>query len=273
MGERVYHAGSGLDVVVADALHPGVSPKAVINIRVKSRALPASPQARPWMVRVCVSLPRLQSLLGGSEAAERILATLQSNGADIPVENGEVVSRIRDEIEGSTYDPVSFHLFLQAKVIELLINGLAHAPPTGERPPRLVSAAVDLLLVDPLSPPTMAELASSLGISPRTLSHQFKAFFGVSVPEWLTEWRLVRGWELVVEGSLPLAAVAASLGYAHLSNFTSAFSRRFGLPPARMRSSRHRFEQSAMPTGAVNTNSPLISTALIETSTVEVQQI
>ncbi len=236
MGERVYRAGPGLDVVVADLCHPGVQPKAVISVRGHGRALPASPQAHPLMVRVWVSASRLQLLLGGSDAAQRTLASLQSNSVDISVENGDVVHRIRDEIEGSKHAPYSFQLFLQAKVIELLINGLDAVAPAKDSPSPLVLAAVDRLLADPLNPPTMADLASSLGISPRALSHQFKTYFGISVPEWLTERRLVRARDLVVGGSIPLTEIATSLGYAHLSNFSTAFSKRFGLPPARMRS-------------------------------------
>ena len=247
MGERVYRAGPGLDVVVEEALPPDARPMAVIHIRVNDRVKLASPSSRPWMIQVRVSLSRLHSLLGGSDAAERILAERRSNRGDIPIENGALVCRIRDEIAGSTYDPVAFHLFLQAKVIELLINGVAPVPPAGELPPPLVSAAVDRLLASPLAPPTMAELASSLGTSPRTLRHQFKGFFGMCIPDWLTEWRLLRAKELVVEGALPLGEIATSLGYAHLSNFTSAFSKRFGQPPA----SRRRFEQTTVITGSI----------------------
>ena len=261
MGERVYRAGPGLDVVVEEALLPGVRPMAVIHIRVNDRVKPAAPLARPWMVQVRASLSRLHSLLGGSEAAERILAELRSNRGDIPVENGELVRRIRDEIAESTYDPVSFHLFLQAKVIELLINGVAPVSPAGELPPPLVSAAVDRLLASPLNPPTMADLASTLGTSPRTLRHQFKGFFGMCIRDWLTEWRLLRAKELVVEGGLPLGEIAASLGYAHLPNFTSAFSKRFGLPPARMRSSGCWLDQPRIVARAIKANSHKMSAA------------
>ena len=260
-------------MVVVEGLPPGASPTAVIHIWQNNRDKRASLPLHPCMVRVRVSLSRLSTLLGRSDAAERILAMLRRNRADISVKNCELVRRIRDEILESTHEPASFHLLIQAKAIELLVNGVASVSQAVETPPSLVSAAVDRLLLSPLNPPTMAELASSLSISPRTLSTKFKSFFGVSVPEWLAEWRMHRGWELVIEDSLPLAEIAASLGYAHLSNFTSAFSRRFGLPPGRVRSSRHRFEQSAMTACAVNANSHPISTALVETSPIEIQHI
>jgi AraC-like DNA-binding protein len=37
---------------------------------------------------------------------------------------------------------------------------------------------------------------------------------------------------MLQEGSLPIKEITFRLGYAHVSNFTTAFTKRYGAPPA-----------------------------------------
>jgi AraC-like DNA-binding protein len=64
------------------------------------------------------------------------------------------------------------------------------------------------------------------------------AHAAADAPEWLADWRLTRGHDLVMEGAASMAEIAASLGYAHLSTFTAAFTKRFGVPPPRLAGQR-----------------------------------
>lgn len=156
-----------------------------------------------------------------------------SDGVHLRINNSTLVRRIAQDIRHSSYKDTCLKLFLQGKVVELLVESLSQPEAVGER-----SNAVtvrDLLLVDPVSPPSMTELSRLLGVSQRRLSNEFKEAFGMRVPEWLADWRLTRGRDLVMEGSTSMAEIAASLGYAHLSTFTAAFTKRFGAPPTRLR--------------------------------------
>ena len=76
-----------------------------------------------------------------------------------------------------------------------------------------------------------------VGLPPRKLSAQFRAAFGKPILEWLADWRLVRARELVIDGGASITDIAFSLGYSHVPTFTTAFTRRFGVPPTQLRAS------------------------------------
>jgi AraC-like DNA-binding protein len=161
-------------------------------------------------------------------------ALFDGNVTEFHIDNPVLVRRITQEILQSDSMGDFRSIFLKGKVVELLVELLARPHSRGKSSAAV--AARDILQHDPLNPPTMVELARRVGVPQRKLSSDFKQTFGLTVPEWLADWRLSRGRELLEGGAIPIAEISASLGYAHLSAFTAAFTRKFGVPPTRLRS-------------------------------------
>lgn len=225
--------GRGLDILLADCEAGSGSPQAVIHIQ--SDETEDAVEIGDIAVAIRLSTGRLRTLLGNAPMADDLLSRPSGHdGVHLLVRNSSLVRRIAQDIRHSSYKDTCLRLFLQGKVVELLVEGLSQPATEGERSHAF--AIRDLLLVDPVTPPSMTELSRRLGVSQRRLSNEFKAAFGLTVPEWLADWRLTRGHDLVMEGSTPMAEIAASLGYAHLSTFTAAFTKRFGVAPTRLRS-------------------------------------
>jgi AraC-like DNA-binding protein len=85
---------------------------------------------------------------------------------------------------------------------------------------------------------TVASLARAAGLSRAAFARRFLAELGAPPLRHLTELRLARAAELLVEGDASLAAVAAEVGYESEFAFGRAFKRRFGVAPGVYRRAR-----------------------------------
>jgi AraC-like DNA-binding protein len=133
--------------------------------------------------------------------------------------------------------------FLESKVVELLTRYLAVPPDPSDGPmkPRDVDRMIearDRLLSRLADPPTLPELARSVGTNEFRLKRDFKALFGQPVHAFVLERRLERARELLVQTDRPIKEIADQAGFAHVSHFGSAFRKRYGVPPSRIRARR-----------------------------------
>ena len=129
--------------------------------------------------------------------------------------------------------------FVCATVEQLLCLAISALAERGARPARLsvrdrtaieqVRAAIDENLANP---PTIEQLTRRFGINRNKLGFGFKEIFGLPVSEYLGEQRMHAAFDLLSSGRYSVSEVAASVGYAHLCNFTTAFKRRYGRPPS-----------------------------------------
>jgi AraC-like DNA-binding protein len=104
--------------------------------------------------------------------------------------------------------------------------------PTTEMPPFDARIARALALLDArlASPPTQAEAASEVGLSPSRFGHLFKAQVGLPMRRYILWMRLRAALtEAMGRGDMTRAAHAA--GFADAAHFTRTCRRMFGLPP------------------------------------------
>jgi len=231
MGPEAVHLsiGVGLNIVVGEDIASAATPLAMIHIQ--GGAVPFSDEACALSVRL--SPDRLMTILGNGPLAETVLGRAGIGGIHIPVRNPGVVRRIADDIRHASYEGDSLAVYLQGKVIELLVEGLAvQKLCTSER---IALSVRDILLANPQHPPPVAELARINGVSPRKLAKSFHAHFGKSIPSWLSEWRLNRARDLLLGSDLSVRDVAISVGYTQVTAFTRIFTNHFGTPPSRIR--------------------------------------
>ena len=78
-------------------------------------------------------------------------------------------------------------------------------------------------------------LANLTRLSKSYFSRAFKQSAGVSPHKWLITLRCVKAKQMLLEGQLPLAEIAAATGFADQSHFTRVFGQSNGMPPATWR--------------------------------------
>jgi AraC family transcriptional regulator len=81
----------------------------------------------------------------------------------------------------------------------------------------------------------LCDLARECGLSVSHFARSFKAVFGVSSHQWLTDRRIDRAKELLSQTQLPLIDVAAQSGFGDQAAFTRTFHRVVGTSPGRWR--------------------------------------
>jgi AraC-like DNA-binding protein len=84
----------------------------------------------------------------------------------------------------------------------------------------------------------LSEIAERLGLSERQFRRRFQLATGVSPSAYRRQLRLERACRLLA--TMPVAAVAAKLGYADAAVFSRQFTAAMGLPPGRLRSGHGR---------------------------------
>lgn len=130
-------------------------------------------------------------------------------------------------------------LFL-ASIADILAGGVA----SGDEPDRRADRCERLLHLHLNEPDlSVAQLASWLGITPDHLARSFRRATGTTPMARLLALRLDRAQALLADGELPVAGVAAAVGFADPDYFCRVFRRRFGAPPGAWRrgqAARHR---------------------------------
>lgn len=175
---------------------------------------------------------------GRQQVAVGRLFTL-NRGDFLPLTSEAVRSVARTALRCSLDGPAREEFLLA--LVRALVSALAEAhtqrfpasrPPTDFNLIHLAMSARDERLASLAAAPALGVLARNSGVSPRALGDAIKAVFGQTAAELVRDARLseARDRRLAVESDL--AALARLAGYSHVSNFTTAFRRRYDAPPA-----------------------------------------
>jgi AraC-like DNA-binding protein len=136
-------------------------------------------------------------------------------------------------------------LFLQSKSIELLaLQAQMYEDAAGKKSLVCKSGhdrdcihfAKDYLLQHALQPPSLTELAKIAGINEFKLKQGFKEQFNNTVFGYLADFKLLQARELLLAGNYTIKSVAEQLGYSSVQHFNTAFRKKFGVPPGKIKS-------------------------------------
>ena len=106
------------------------------------------------------------------------------------------------------------------------------------------------LLADVRNPPSAAELALAVGMSEKALNAGFRELFGTTVFETLRNERLEHARIALENTDLSVKEIATRIGYNQVTNFTTAFAMRYGMPPRRYLRAQARGVLAAKPAGS-----------------------
>jgi AraC-like DNA-binding protein len=84
---------------------------------------------------------------------------------------------------------------------------------------------------------TVHSMARESGLSRSAFADRFRTVVGQPPLQYVTEIRMQKAAELLELTDIPVKRIAAQVGYESVSAFSSAFKRRFGVPPISLRQS------------------------------------
>ena len=111
----------------------------------------------------------------------------------------------------------------------------AHSSSASSRAKAKVDRIRAILAERPEAHWTLAALADLINYSPFHLAHQFHAYTGTSVHQYLADLRAVAALNRIEAGDTSLAAVAADLGFSDHSHLTATLRQRLGVTPQMIR--------------------------------------
>ncbi len=109
------------------------------------------------------------------------------------------------------------------------------APPLDHSPQGYVRQVLELIHLHYDTPVRVTELAGAVGISPKYLCRIFHAETGCSPKEYLTRLRMDRADMLLCDTSLPIQAIAQSVGYENALDFSQIYRKYRGCTPSAAR--------------------------------------
>jgi AraC-like DNA-binding protein len=136
-------------------------------------------------------------------------------------------------------------LFLQSKCVELLaLQAQMYEDTMGHSSSIIcrsdfdkdsIHYAKDYLLQNIQQPPSLTELAKVAGINEFKLKQGFRELFNNTVFGYLSDYKLNQARDLLLGEKLPLKEIAERLGYSSVQHFNTAFRKKFGVPPGKVR--------------------------------------
>ena len=100
---------------------------------------------------------------------------------------------------------------------------------------RIVGAALGALHRYPTRAWTLEDLATEAATSRSVLAEKFQLIVGIAPMQYLTQWRMLLAANLLSGSNAPLIRIAEEVGYQTDTAFSRAFSREYGVPPAKWR--------------------------------------
>lgn len=124
---------------------------------------------------------------------------------------------------------------IQDEITRAPTQALGVPLPHAERGDKRLRALCDAVLNAPAARATLAEWASDIGASERTVARLFRDELGMSYQQWRQQAVLAHALPLLARG-VPVSRVAAASGYASDSAFSAMFKAAMGQPPSQFQS-------------------------------------
>ncbi len=151
---------------------------------------------------------------------------------------------IINRILNSPYHGALGEFFIQSQVILLLLDVLAKIAKDkinkgtiklSASDKESIYAAKDYLILHMDNPPSIIQLARTVGINDYKLKKGFKQVFNTTTFNYLEIYRLNKALIMVKETTMPIAEIGYTLGFAYPTYFTAVFKKKFGFPPSHFR--------------------------------------
>jgi len=184
----------------------------------------------------------LDNALTNYEPAKKESTTLFARPLPITPSMEKILQDILHQDVATSFQP----LYIKAKIMELIAlqfsqyeSNLKATNTLGS--PHLQQKEIERMLDAKQmiekrlnNPPTLHELALSLGTNECYLKKHFKQVFGTTVYNHINQTRMDRAITLLRDTEKPIAEIARFLGYSHVSHFSSRFKKHYGFSPKQL---------------------------------------
>ncbi len=164
--------------------------------------------------------------------------------------NGKILEAARD-IQNSVFSKSVNPFFVEGLVVECLVNYYYeqfHTPlPDNYTVCRKIFQARKVLNENFQNPPSLRELAATVGTNECTLKKVFKQVFSMTVFDYVNDLRMNKAARLLSDTSDSISNIASLLGFSSQSHFSTAFRKNYGLSPKEFRDSCLHPTQTAVP--------------------------
>jgi AraC family transcriptional regulator len=134
------------------------------------------------------------------------------------------------DVEGS-----ALALLLARHVVRTYTPARVELRGRGRLPMRSVNLVAEYVRARSGESISLNDLAGVIGMSPFYFARAFKATTGTTPHAFVTDHRLMTARDLVVRSRLPIAGVAAQVGFANVGHFRRLFTACYGLRPSAVR--------------------------------------
>lgn len=169
-----------------------------------------------------------------SSTVDRLTRSTRVNAITVPARwNVMAASVLAPQTDGLSRRLMgeSFALDMVSTMLEILSDHRQRPAILGIRDRSRLQRVRDIIEATPQEEHSLGDLAREAGISVATLKRKFPQVFGTSVIAYLRDVRLDRAHDGICNRGWSIAEAAHFAGYAHASNFTTAFRRRHGVTP------------------------------------------
>ena len=176
---------------------------------------------------------------------------------EIDDSNGKILASARD-LQNAVFSRSINPYFVEGLIVECLVN-YYHGSNEIQLPEKYVTCrkifqARDILTEQFNNPPTLRELAATVGTNECTLKKVFKEMFSMTVFDYLNDYRMNKAVRLLADESLTIGEVGEMLGFSSQSHFTTAFRKNYGIAPKEYRENNLNPERGSVPLGTPGPN-------------------
>lgn len=150
------------------------------------------------------------------------------------------ISVILSQIINYNLHPSIKALYVKGKIYELIALYFNKSPNADiEQCPYLadeenvkkIKKAKEIILANMAEPPTLAELASEIGLNLKRLKEGFKQIYGDSVYSFLFDHKMEYAKRLLETGQYNVNEIGLKVGYSTASHFIAAFKKKYNTTP------------------------------------------
>lgn len=183
----------------------------------------------------------LRGLAEESGCHGRGLAHLLADGLSFrEIEHSATLRILLSQLADNPYHGALGRLYAESRILSALVeleqvlcDAQGGSIPDLSRSHRDHAEQARLLLDAQLAdPPSIPDLARTVGLNETALRRSFKRAFGTTIIDYLRDRRLEIARMLVRQRSLSVASIAYRVGFSSPANFATAYRRRFGCPPS-----------------------------------------
>ena len=103
---------------------------------------------------------------------------------------------------------------------------------------KLIQKMYDELYESSGKVPAINELSLKYGKPGKVLNQGFKELYGMSIFKFISEQRLTKAQDALLQTDIPMKTLAVNLGYSDVNHFIYAFGRKFGYTPGSLRKNK-----------------------------------